>query len=322
MNNDALRTWQLLGLASLMVLVHAVNLWAADETKESSEAAELTREAFRAAQNKDFSKAVEFLDKALAKDPKRGELHGLKANFHEELGMYNKAVADYTAMMAFDEYQQRLKKEAALPANAEKPAWAAYQKRGEANFRAGNIDASIKDFDAYLKVNPKFEARHWMRGISYYYAGKYAEGAKQFELHRTVNPDDVENAAWHFFCNVKLKGLEKARAEMIPIKKDPRGKWMMVLLDMFAGKKKPFDVLLVCRDGSPSKTQLENRFCHAHLYIGLYYEVQGNHEKAFEHLGKSAVDFQFDHYMGAVSQVHFNRLMKKRQEEKKKSSDK
>ena len=32
------------------------------------------------------------------------------------------------------------------------------------------------------------------------YAGRYQDCREQFESHRTVNPDDVENAAWHFLC--------------------------------------------------------------------------------------------------------------------------
>ena len=28
--------------------------------------------------------------------------------------------------------------------------------------------------------------------------------AGQFELHQRVNPQDVENAVWHYLCKVKL----------------------------------------------------------------------------------------------------------------------
>mgnify|MGYP000446850332 CR=1 FL=1 len=40
------------------------------------------------------------------------------------------------------------------------------------------------------------------------------EGRKLFELHRSVNPQDVENAAWHFLCAARVDGLEKARAQL------------------------------------------------------------------------------------------------------------
>jgi len=295
---------------------------AAEKTEAEKEATALMNQAFKAAQAQEFTKAARLLGQAIEKDPKRGMLYGSRALIHEKAGMYNKAVADYTSMIAFKGYQAKLQAEAKLEPEEAKPAWKVYQQRGEANFRAGNIEASIKDYDTYLKAQPNDEPYHWRRGISYYYAGQYANGVKQFALHQKVNPNDVENAAWHFICNAKLVGVKKAQAEMIPIKQDRRGKWMMTILEMFAGKAKPFDVLLACRQGGPKKEQLDNRFCHAHLYIALFYEVQGNEKKAFEHMGKSAVDFQFEHYMGAVSQVHYNRMIKKRQAEKNKKSEK
>lgn len=316
--------WVLRLVAAGMLLFTGITMTgAAEKTEAEKEATALMNEAFKAAGVEDFVKAADLLGQALKKDPKRGELYGSRALFHTKAAMYKNAVADYTSMIAYEKYQATLQAQAKLAPDAPKPAWKVYDRRGDVNFLAGNIDASIKDYDIYIKIQPDFEPRHWRRGISYYYAGRYADGVKQFELHKTVNPNDVENAAWHFICNARLKGFKKARAELIPIKQDSRGKWMMTILDMFAGKAKPFDVLLACRAGSPSKEKLDYRFCHAHLYIGLYYEAQGDEKKAFEHMGKSAVDFQFDSfYMGGVSQVHYNRMIKKRLAEKNKKSEK
>src|SRR4026208_1795917 len=64
---------------------------------------------------------------------------------------------------------------------------AAWQLRGLVNFKLGNIDASIKDFDKYIELQPDKKAAHWQRGISYYYAGKYDDGRKQFEGYQTVD---------------------------------------------------------------------------------------------------------------------------------------
>ena len=53
--------------------------------------------------------------------------------------------------------------------------------------------------------------------ISDYYVGKFADGRRQFESHKTVNPNDVENAAWHFLCVARLDGIEKAQSACIKI---------------------------------------------------------------------------------------------------------
>src|SRR4030095_14080266 len=59
----------------------------------------------------------------------------------------------------------------------------AYYRRGRANFCAGKVSESVADFDKFVELNPDAESRQWERGISYYYAGQFAKGAKQFELY-------------------------------------------------------------------------------------------------------------------------------------------
>ena len=54
----------------------------------------------------------------------------------------------------------------------------------------------------------------WQRGIALYYAGRYDDCRRQFESHRSVNPDDVENAAWHFLCVARAESPAKARAAL------------------------------------------------------------------------------------------------------------
>ena len=56
------------------------------------------------------------------------------------------------------------------------------------------------------------------RGISQYCLGDFAGGRQQFEIHRKVNPNDVENAAWHYLCVAKTDGQDVARQSLIPIK--------------------------------------------------------------------------------------------------------
>ena len=87
--------------------------------------------------------------------------------------------------------------------------------RGEEHFRQGRISQSIADFDRQIQLQPQREAEHWQRGIALYYAGDFEAGAQQFKLHQTVNPQDVENAAWHFLCESRgsqatVEGRENA----------------------------------------------------------------------------------------------------------------
>src|SRR5437868_2956016 len=84
------------------------------------------------------------------------------------------------------------------------------------------LSAARADVDAVLAAHPDRAPGHWRRGIALYYAGRYADGAKQFDLHRTVNPQDVENSAWHYLCTARATNRAAARAALLPVSRDAR----------------------------------------------------------------------------------------------------
>src|SRR5687767_7336427 len=67
--------------------------------------------------------------------------------------------------------------------------------RAVAEFEQGRFAAANTAFDELAKLVPEQAPHLWQRGIALYYAGRYTDCRRQFESHRTVNPDDVENAA-------------------------------------------------------------------------------------------------------------------------------
>src|SRR5262249_50303085 len=75
---------------------------------------------------------------------------------------------------------------------------------GMRKFIAGKIAESVADFDQAARADPSVEAQLWQRGIAYFYLGRFEEGRRQFEIHRTVNPADVENTAWWYLCMARL----------------------------------------------------------------------------------------------------------------------
>ena len=127
---------------------------------------------------------------------------------------------------------------------------AAYYLRGREHFRLGKIEKSVADLDHYVRLRPDQESRQWERGISYYYAKQYKQGAAQFELYQTFHDNDVENSVWRFLCMVGDVGVEKARQVMLPIKNDRRVP-MMQIFDLYRGKLQPQDVLAAAKAGDP-----------------------------------------------------------------------
>ena len=106
--------------------------------------------------------------------------------------------------------------------------------------------------DAEIVLDARRSPWHWKRGISLYYAGRYADGAKQFEGYQTVDGNDVENAVWRFLCQARdpQVGLDKARQGILPIKDDRRVP-MMQVYGLFKGELKPNDVLQACTIDAP-----------------------------------------------------------------------
>lgn len=172
--------------------------------------------------------------------------------------------------------------------------------RGEEHFRQGRISASIADFDRQIQLEPQREAEHWQRGIALYYAGDFAAGAQQFKLHQTVNPQDVENAAWHFQCESRCSHatFEEARERLIQVTRDSRAP-MSQIHQMFAGLMTPEEVLQVGEQAGG-----EAQF-YADLYVGLYYEALGRDAESLQ-LMRNAADNPAarDSYMGDVARVH------------------
>lgn len=186
------------------------------------------------------------------------------------------------------------------PLSAEDTLGALFQQ-GVQDFFNAKPKESVAAFDKLIALQPDAKPQLWQRGLSLYYVPDYKAGREQFEVHQTVNGNDVENAAWHFLCIAKGEGVEAARKVFIPIEGDSRIP-MKQVHDLFAGKGSAEAVLKAAEEGEGE--HLRNHRCYAHLYLGLYFEATGDDAKAKEHMLKAANDFAMDHYMGRVAQVH------------------
>jgi len=183
----------------------------------------------------------------------------------------------------------------------EKPDPNALFREGVQAFYDAKPKESVAAFDKLIALEPAAKPQLWQRGLSLYLAGDFKGGREQFEVHQTVNSNDVENAAWHFICVARAESLEAARKALIPIVGDSRVP-MKEVHDLFAGKGSVDEVLKAAESGEGEA--LKNHRCYAHLYLGLYFEALGDEAKAKEHMLKAANDYRMEHYMGKSAQVH------------------
>ena len=231
------------------------------------------------------AKAITLATQAVAADAGYAPAYLLRVQAHEAMQSWESAIADYDKLI-------KLHPEAAN----------LYNGRGAARFRLGHIDHSIADFDQAIALDPAQAPQHWQRGISLYYARRYEDGRRQFESHQTVNPSDVENAAWHFLCVARSKGPEAAKASLLPIAHDARVP-MREIYALFGGAGKEDQVMSAARAGNPAEDARRERLFYAHLYIGLYNEALGQTKAARQHIERAERNAP-RHYMGDVARVH------------------
>jgi lipoprotein NlpI len=257
-------------------------------------AAKLLEEAATAFQGGKAKEAIALATKAVQLDPKNPAAPFVIGSAHLSLRQNDEAVKSFTALIALD------------------PSYAlAYDRRGDAYLKSGKFTEAIADFDKFLELRPKFAPDHWRRGIALYYAGKFDDGRKQFDLHRSVNPEDVENSAWHYLCNARANTPKKAREDLIPVSKDTRVP-MKQVLELFAGRIKPQDVLDAAENSKLKGEALTEARFYANQYVALYYESEGDAKKALEHLTTAVEKHKIGHYMWDVGAAHLAVLRTKK----------
>lgn len=178
--------------------------------------------------------------------------------------------------------------------------------RAVADFQGGRIAEAVAGFDRLVTLVPDYAPHLWQRGIALYYAGRYGDCRAQFEAHRTVNPNDVENAAWHFVCVARGSSVDEARDTLLPVGPDRRIP-MREVYEMFSGRRTPDEVLAAA--GRAPVAQF-----YAHLYIGLYFEALADDDLALAHIRQAAAERFADAggYMHAVARVHLGILQRAR----------
>ncbi|WP_020473797.1 tetratricopeptide repeat protein [Zavarzinella formosa] len=265
----------------------------------AADADPLLREARAALKRGDGPAALKAAEKAVEAEPKnhlcyyiRGEVFALQRQPVEAIKDFNKSFElDKTFVIAINQ-------------------------RGGEQFKLGKVKESIEDFNTFLKASPKDEPAHWRRGISFYYAGKYDEGAKQFVDGQVAYGTDVENAFWHYLCVAKKEGIEKARKGILPIELGAGGKFpdtrvpMKEIYDLIRAKGKPADVMTAAENAKLEGEEKTEAMFYANLYVGLNYDAEGNTAKCREHMTAAVDKYKITHYMWDVANVHL-KLMKK-----------
>ncbi|MEX2286408.1 MAG: tetratricopeptide repeat protein [Planctomycetaceae bacterium] len=164
-----------------------------------------------------------------------------------------------------------------------------YSRRGDGYFFLGRFQEAVADYDKMVELDPNLENSHWRRGIACFYAGEFARAAKQFEIYDTIDHVDRENGIWRYFSQVKARGVEKARGELLKYEKDDREPFPAVY-KLFSAEIASEQILRQIHEAKIDDAEREKRLFYAQLYIGLNHAVRDEQKPAVEHLRKAVAN--------------------------------
>ena len=268
--------------AILLFILFSVSSLCAAEREFSA----FRRETFGLLRSNKVAEAESQVRSAISNRPAEFRIHALLGELLEMKGDRTGALKSYTRALDM------------APDQADR----LFQTRGELHFKMGMAKESAEDFTELVKRNPREGPNHWQRGISFYYADQFTFGRRQFESHQTVNPNDVENAVWHFLCVAREENIESARTNLIAISGDSRVP-MAQIHQLFAGKATEKDVIAAAA-GELSGPRRESAEFYAALYLGLYHEVMKHPKESLGWMVKAVKLAEIGGYMGDVARVH------------------
>jgi lipoprotein NlpI len=199
-----------------------------------------------------------------------------------------------------------------------------YSRRGDAYFFRSRFAAAVGDFDKMVALQPDLEASHWRRGIACFYAGRYRDAARQFEIYHSFDDVDRENGIWRYLSQVKAVGRDEARKGLLKYQKDDREPFPDVYR-LFAGAMTGSQILERIARAKITDDERARRLFYAELYIGLNEFVDGDLESAEAHLGKAVGNRWGENagggpgWMWQVGRIHYDLLRDARRKKSDKS---
>ena len=61
-----------------------------------------------------------------------------------------------------------------------------YARQGMTAFEKGDVEESIRLFDAAEEADPRYATRLWQRGLSYYYADRFKDARKETSKYKIM----------------------------------------------------------------------------------------------------------------------------------------
>ena len=179
--------------------------------------------------------------------------------------------------------------------------------RAEVLFRLGRFKEAVRDYDAAIQFGrPHDQDSCWERGLAQYYAGDFRGGRDQFSRFHGVDSLDIENGLWRFLCIAEDEGIANAQETMLEYRREVRNPFP-ALLALYLNRGSADAVLEDARSDTSSAEELTVNLFYAHYYLGKYYEIIDQRDRALTHV-REALKHEIRHFMYFCAEADEKRL--------------
>lgn len=207
-------------------------------------------------------KAIRDYSSAIRLDPDFAIAHNNRGYAFNDVGLYRQAVADFTQAILL------------------KPEYAdAFNNRGIAHAQLGDLDGAVSDYSQAIRLKPTLYQAHNNRGYALFNLGRFAASARDLEVIIRVAPNNMFTAIWHHLAIYRSDGDGAAALREHSAAADLE-QWPGALIRLFLGEGQPEDAIAAAKHSDPLRQR--ERDCELYFYLGQYYLLKGDQEKAVE----------------------------------------
>jgi tetratricopeptide (TPR) repeat protein len=285
----------------------------------SDSAQDWIKRGYEASRKDKVSEALSCYTRALELEPKNAMARYLRAHMFFIKWQFQNAVDDYSL--------------AIKNGPKEKFILDAYYFRGSAFEAQGKYDGALNEYNKFLELNPNSEKGYTARGNLYFIKERFEDAITDYNRARAIdtkrtgpyfgtalslsNLKRTEEALTYMEAALKLspdanlfhiwkhiisrKGGKKEDDEFKIFSAGLKGKTLLdYVVFLFSGDISPEQLLKYPAPLHPRKKKIQN--CKIHHYLGQYYLLEGNIEKAAENFRKS-VEAGLYHYLEHICSV-------------------
>jgi len=271
------------------------------------------KKGYEASRKNKVSEALSCYTQALELEPANAMARYLRAHMFFMKWQFQNALDDYSLAIKYGP--------------KEKFYLDAYYFRGSAYEALGKYDEAFEDYQKILKMNPGSDKGYTARGNVYFLKGRFEDAIADYNRAREIDPKDIEAyfSTALSLCNLKRseealkfmdavlqqspktklfhiwkylisrKGGKHENDEFRIFSAGLKGKnFLDYIIFLFSEDITPEQLLKYPAPLHPRKKKIQS--CKVHHYLGQFYLMEGNTEKAVEHFKKS-IEAGLYHYL-------------------------